>query len=148
MLQEDFNSRLTIGYLRPSYFRHRAGNQVIIFAERTSIFNMSNPLVHAFFVGRAIAEAISEQVESNVTNALSELGKFDAEQRERLRVFTEEVKVRAQRAEEMAMQGRTGGSSAGSSAGTGANDLQATIDDLRAETAQLRAELQRYRSTP
>jgi hypothetical protein len=105
---------------------------------------MSNPLVHAFFVGRAIAEAVSEQVESGVTNALSELGKFDAEQRERLRLFTEEVRVRAQRAEEMAMQGRTSGTSAYTPAAS--NDLQATIDDLRAETAQLRAELQRYRS--
>ncbi|NJR37900.1 MAG: hypothetical protein HC781_02455 [Leptolyngbyaceae cyanobacterium CSU_1_4] len=105
---------------------------------------MSNPLVHAFFIGRAIAEAVSEQVESNVTNALSELGKFDAEQRERLRLFTEEVMARAQRAEEMSTQGRTGGSSAGTQ---GSRDLQATIDDLRAETAQLRAELQRYRSS-
>lgn len=105
---------------------------------------MSNPLVHAFFMGRAIAEAVSEQVESNVTNALSELGRFDAEQRERLRLFTEEVTARAQRAEEMSMQGRTTGSSMGTS---GSSDLQATIDELRAETAQLRAELQRYRSS-
>jgi NCAIR mutase (PurE)-related protein len=105
---------------------------------------MSNSLVHAFFMGRAIAEAVSEQVESNVTNALSELGRFDAEQRERLRLFTEEVMARAQRAEEMSMQGRTSGSSGGTQ---GSSDLQATIDDLRAETAQLRAELQRYRSS-
>lgn len=95
-------------------------------------------------MGRAIAEAVSEQVESNVTNALSELGKFDAEQRERLRLFTEEVMARAQRAEEMSTQGRTTGGSAGVQ---GSSDLQATIDDLRAETAQLRAELQRYRSS-
>ncbi|MCY7281854.1 MAG: hypothetical protein LH679_00130 [Cyanobacteria bacterium CAN_BIN43] len=105
---------------------------------------MNNPLVHAFFMGRAIAEAVSEQVESNVTNALSELGKFDAEQRERLRLFTEEVMARAQRAEEMSMQGRTAGSSTETQ---GSSDLQATIDDLRAETAQLRTELQRYRSS-
>lgn len=95
-------------------------------------------------MGRAIAEAVSEQVESNVTNALSELGKFDAEQRERLRLFTEEVMARAQRAEEMSTQGQTTGTSTGTQ---GSSDLQATIDDLRAETAQLRAELQRYRSS-
>ncbi len=95
-------------------------------------------------MGRAIAEAVSEQVESNVTNALSELGKFDAEQRERLRLFTEEVMARAQRAEEMSTEGRTTGSLTGTQGG---GDLQATIDDLRAETAQLRAELQRYRSS-
>jgi hypothetical protein len=129
------------------HFRHHESNQVIIFAERTSIFYMSNPLVHAFFIGRAIAEAVSEQVELGVTSALSELGKFDAEQRERLRQFTDEVMVRAQRAEEMSMQGRSAAGSASPTTGAGGTDLQATIDDLRAETAQLRAELQRYRSS-
>jgi hypothetical protein len=128
-------------------FRHHESNQVIIFAERTSSFYMNNPLVHAFFIGRAIAEAVSEQVEMGVTNALSELGKFDAEQRERLRQFTEEVMVRAQRAEEMSMQGRSAAGASSPAAGAGGTDLQATIDDLRAETAQLRAELQRYRSS-
>lgn len=104
---------------------------------------MSNPLVHAFFVGRAFAEAIGEQIEGTVTNALSELGKFDAEQRDRLRQFTEQVLERANRAEEMATQGRS--TSTGYTA-TPATDLQATIDDLRAEIAQLRAELQQYRN--
>lgn len=106
---------------------------------------MSNPLVHAFFVGRALADAIGEQVENTVTNALSELGKFDAEQRERLRQFTEEVLERANHAEELAMQGRPGSAATGYSSGSSA-DLQAMIDDLRAETAHLRAELQRYRN--
>jgi polyhydroxyalkanoate synthesis regulator phasin len=128
-------------------FRHHESNQVIIFAERTASFYMNNPLVHAFFIGRAIAEAVSEQVEMGVTNALSELGKFDAEQRERLRQFTDEVMVRAQRAEEMSMQGRSAAGSSSPTTGAGGTDLQATIDDLRAETAQLRAELQRYRSS-
>ncbi|MCU0525144.1 MAG: hypothetical protein MUF72_09995 [Elainella sp. Prado103] len=105
---------------------------------------MSNPLVHAFFVGRALAEAIGEQVENLVTNGLSELGQFDAEQRERLRQFTTVVMERAQREEELAMQGRSG--TVVSTASGGSEDLQAMIDDLRAETAQLRAELQRYRN--
>ncbi len=52
---------------------------------------MNNHVIHAFFVGRALAQAINEQVEEALTNALSELGKFDAEQRERLREFTQEV---------------------------------------------------------
>ena len=43
---------------------------------------MSNPLVQAFFVGRAIAEVINERVEVALTDALSELGKFDAEAKE------------------------------------------------------------------
>ena len=103
---------------------------------------MSNPLVHAFFIGRAIAEVMGEQVERAVTTALSELGKFDAEQRERLRQFTSDVMERASQVEEMSMQGRPA-SSAGSAQSV---DLQAMVDDLRAEIAQLRVELQRYRN--
>lgn len=105
---------------------------------------MSNSLIHAFFVGRAVAQAINEQVEDALTNALSELGKFDAEQRERLRQFTEEVMERAAREAEMTVQGRT--TTAIVPLGSQPGDLQATIDDLRAEIARLRAELQNYRN--
>lgn len=105
---------------------------------------MSNPLIHAFFVGRALAEALGEQLEHTVTNAFSELGKFDAEQRERLRQFTALVLERAAREEELAMQGRMPTQQSPMAAQS--QDLQAIIDDLRAETAQLRAELQRYRN--
>ncbi|MBI4782704.1 MAG: hypothetical protein HY785_15490 [Oscillatoriophycideae cyanobacterium NC_groundwater_1537_Pr4_S-0.65um_50_18] len=104
---------------------------------------MNDPLVHAFFVGRAIAEALGEQLENTVTSALSELGKFDAEQRERLRQFTAEVLERANRAETMSEQGRT---SAIVPISSKSEDLQAMIDDLRAEIAHLRAEVQRYRN--
>jgi polyhydroxyalkanoate synthesis regulator phasin len=113
------------GYKQPKYF-------------------MSNPLVHAFFVGRAVADLLYEQLEHAVTDALSELGKFDAEQRERLRQFTTEAIARAQQAEEATMQGRTSPTIV--PIGSQSTDLQATIDELRAEIAQLRAELQRYRS--
>ncbi|MBD2092239.1 hypothetical protein H6F67_20525 [Microcoleus sp. FACHB-1515] len=103
----------------------------------------SNPLIHAFFVGRAFAEALGEQVEIAVTDALSELGKFDAEQRERLRQFTEQVLERARQEEELAMHGRTATTVV---ATEGSEDVQATIDDLRAEIATLRVEIQRHRS--
>ena len=63
---------------------------------------MSNPLVHAFFVGRAAAEIVSEKLENAFTDALSELGKFDAEAREQLRQFTEHVTERAEREMEVA----------------------------------------------
>ncbi len=107
---------------------------------------MSKPPVHAFFVGRALAEALYEQLESAATNAFSELGKFDAEQRERLRQFTDRVVERANRAADEAMQTRTG------TATTTIQDippaeLQATIDELRAEVAMVRSQLQRYRSS-
>jgi polyhydroxyalkanoate synthesis regulator phasin len=109
---------------------------------------MNNPLSHAFFIGRAFAEALGEQLENTVTNTLSELGKFDAEQRERLRQFTEDVMERARQAEAMATQGATGttGATAAYSASRKADDVQEMVDNLRAETAQLRTELQRYRN--
>lgn len=103
---------------------------------------MNNPVVNAFFVGRAMAQALNEQVEDALTNALSELGKFDAEQRERLRNFTEQVLEKARRDAETAMQGRT--PSGSSPFGEQSGDLQATIDELRAEIARLRAELKLY----
>jgi len=106
---------------------------------------MNNHVIHAFFVGRALAQAINEQVEEALTNALSELGKFDAEQRERLRQFTLEVMERAEREAEAAVAGRT--TTAIVPHGSQPLDLQVTIDELRAEVARLRAELQRYRSS-
>jgi hypothetical protein len=106
---------------------------------------MNNHVIHAFFVGRALAQAINEQVEEALTNALSELGKFDAEQRERLREFTQQVMERAEREAEAAVAGRT--TTAIVPHGSQPLDLQVTIDELRAEVARLRTELQRYRSS-
>ncbi|MBE9201378.1 MULTISPECIES: DUF6825 family protein [unclassified Nodularia (in: cyanobacteria)] len=104
---------------------------------------MSNPLVQAFFVGRAVAEVMNERLEVAVTDALSDLGKFDAEAREQMRQFTEEVLERANRAAEAANAGQT---TPGGYSSSEPVDLQATIDELRAEIALLRNELQRYRS--
>lgn len=105
---------------------------------------MTNPLINAFFVGRAVAEIVNEQLENALTDTLSELGKFDAEQRERLRHFTQEVVERANR------QAEAYGTSTSTTATPGSsqsNDVQATIDDIRAEIALLRAQLQRHRSS-
>ena len=107
---------------------------------------MSKPPVHAFFVGRAVAEALYEQLESAATNAFSELGKFDAEQRERLRQFTDRVVERANRAADEAMQTR-GTATTITIQDIPPADLQVTIDELRAEVALVRSELQRYRSS-
>lgn len=93
-------------------------------------------------MGRALAEVISEKVEETFTNALSEIGKFDAETRENLRQFIEEVQFRADR---QASQSNTDGSSVGYSNAQG--DLQETIDELRAEIARLKAELKNYRES-
>lgn len=104
---------------------------------------MTNPVLHAFFVGRALAQGISEQVERNLTDALSELGKFDAENRERIREFTDQVMARAQ-AEEGTVATQAPFSSGGDSKVNEA-DLQELLDNLRAEIAQLRTKLQEYR---
>ena len=112
---------------------------------------MSDPLVRAFFIGRAVAETISEQVESAMTQTLSEIGKFDAEQRENMRQFANQVVERANREEEVAMRDReTAPSSNGvtvDSTAMSTSDLQATIDGVRAEIAHLRTELQQYRNS-
>lgn len=105
---------------------------------------MSSSLLHAFFVGRAIAETITEQIEAKLTDAISTLGKLDAEQRERLRQLTDEVLERAKREEDLALQGRSGLGTTGSTVAS--SDLQTTIDDLRAEIAQVRSALQQYRN--
>lgn len=102
---------------------------------------MSNPVIHAFFVGKAVAEVLYEKAEDSLSNALSELGRFDAEQRENLRQFSEEVLARAER--EIARE--TGVSTANPTSQSN-SDLQETIDELRAEIARVRSELTAYRS--
>jgi polyhydroxyalkanoate synthesis regulator phasin len=106
---------------------------------------MSNPLVQAFFVGRAVAEVINERLEVALTDALSDLGKFDAEAREQLRQFSDEVLERANRAAEAANAGQT--TTASGQPSSRSVDLQADIDELRAEIALLRTELQHHRRT-
>lgn len=105
---------------------------------------MNSPLINAFFVGRALAEACGEQLENTVSQTMSNLGKFDAEQREHLHQFMEQVLEKANRDAEQAMQSRP--TTAISTVAVSSDDLQTTIDELRAEIAQLRVELQRYRA--
>ncbi|MEB3174746.1 MAG: hypothetical protein VKN60_06115 [Cyanobacteriota bacterium] len=103
---------------------------------------MQNPALHAFFLGRALAEVLTEKVEDSLTNALSEFGKFEAEQRETLRQLLTEVERRAAQDAEQGAQG------VGSTPGTAQmDDLQETLDQLRAEMASLKAELKTYRES-
>lgn len=101
---------------------------------------MQNQVLQAFFLGRAFAEVLSEKVEDGVTNALSELGKFDAEQRENLRQFVEEVQSRA--ATDVTQDGTAIATVDGP---VTADELQETLDKLRAEIASLKSELKIYR---
>jgi uncharacterized protein YicC (UPF0701 family) len=104
---------------------------------------MTNPLVNAFFLGRATAEVLAEELEHGLTDVMSNVGKFDAEQRERLRQFTQQVVARAE-AESSATAAAQTYSSTHASTASG-SDVQEIIDELRAEIAQLRAALQDYR---
>ena len=126
----------------------------------------NNPVTDAFFFGRALAEVMGEKLEESFTNAMSDLGKFDAEQRENLRQFMEEVELRAERASGTTVYPtpttptpRTPSTSSTSSSkvavprainidtsSTNSDDLQRMLDQLRAEIATLRAELKKYRN--
>ncbi|NES83008.1 MAG: hypothetical protein F6K10_17265 [Moorea sp. SIO2B7] len=105
---------------------------------------MSNPVINAFFFGRALAEVLGEKIEESFTNALSDLGKFDAEQRENLRQFNEEVIARAKREANKVSQENS--ITLTDAVGQSPADLQEMIDELRAEIAYLRADLRNYRS--
>ena len=123
----------------------------------------NNPVTNAFFFGRALAEVMSEKLEESFTNAMSDLGKFDAEQRENLRQFMEEVQLKAERSSATTATYPTTGntntrnnntSNSNVSGGTieidtsitNSDDLQAMLDRLRAEIATLRAELKQHRN--
>ena len=108
---------------------------------------MSNPVIHAFFFGRALAEVLKEKLEDNLTNALSELGKFDAEQREKLRQFTDEVLARAEQAAVASNQTTSGNNTSTTNNINSPADLQEMIDELRAEIARLRSQLKNYRNS-
>ena len=103
---------------------------------------MSNPVIQAFFFGRALAEVLSEKIEDTFTNVVSEIGKFDAEQREYFRQFTEEVQARA---EKVAEKNQTPSSASSTNNNNSPADLQEMLDRLRAEIATLKSELNKYR---
>ena len=103
---------------------------------------MTNPVVHAFFLGRATADLLKERFEQAVTDFFSSVGKGLTEAQETWRTFPDEVVARAHLQESLTM----GESGVGRPDPLPMDDLQATLDDLRAEVAQLRAELKTYRS--
>jgi uncharacterized protein YceH (UPF0502 family) len=106
----------------------------------------SNPVTNAFFFGRALAEVLSEKLEDSFTNAMSDLGKFDAEQREYLRQFVEEVQLRAEQVATSTSYSTSGSPTNVDSTNFHSGDLQAMLDQLRAEIATLRAELKKHRN--
>lgn len=116
----------------------------------------NNPVTNAFFFGRALAEIMSEKLEESFTNTMSDLGKFDAEQRENLRQFMEEVQLRAERASGTTVYPNSSNNGSRTTSdyrgvnidisSTNSEDLQTMLDQLRAEIATLRTELKKYRN--
>jgi polyhydroxyalkanoate synthesis regulator phasin len=102
---------------------------------------MTKPVLNSFFVGRALAQALNEKVGETLTYSLSELGKINAEQGEKLRQFAQEVIDRAARETTNA-----GGNTSTVAADGASIDVQQTVDELRAEIARLRAEIQQHRN--
>ncbi|MEI6331197.1 MAG: DUF6825 family protein [Pseudanabaena sp.] len=97
---------------------------------------MSKSPLDAFFIGRATAEAVIDRIEETVTDTLSALSKFDAEQREQVRIFVETILEKAEQQK---------GNVTTEDSDIAPDELQETIDNLRAEIAQLKSELQQYR---
>ncbi len=97
--------------------------------------------------GRVAAEILTEKANRAATELLSELGKLDAERREAMREFINEVNIRANTVQANTVESNAAHSNAAQSSNSlSESDLQATIDDLRAEIAATRNELQRYRN--
>jgi vacuolar-type H+-ATPase subunit H len=97
---------------------------------------MSKSPLDAFFIGRATAEAVIDRIEETVTDALSSLGKFDAEQREQIRTLVETILEKAEQQK---------GTVTTDDSDIEPDQLQETIDNLRAEIAHLKSELHQYR---
>ncbi|KAL4859221.1 putative thylakoid lumen protein [Chlorella vulgaris] len=112
----------------------------------------SRNALEVLYVGRAIAEVLSERLGAAFGDALADFGRLDAETRQAMREFQEDVMARAQR--EMAASAGGSGSSVASdgtstttfgSAAGAPPDLPALVDDLRAEVASARAVVQQLK---
>lgn len=64
--------------------------------------NESKNILDAFFLGKALAEAVTERIESTVGEFLSSVGRLQAEQQKQVQDFQEEVLERAKQAKEKA----------------------------------------------
>ncbi|KAA8550642.1 hypothetical protein F0562_002326 [Nyssa sinensis] len=62
----------------------------------------SRSVLDAFFLGKALAEALNERIESTVGEFLSAIGRLQAEQQKQVQDFQEDVLERAKRAKEKA----------------------------------------------
>lgn len=120
----------------------------------------SRGVLEAFFYGRALAEVVNERLGAAAVQLFSEVGKFAAEFDDNLRDLQMEVQRRAQMELSLSaglplappstsMNGASGRSSSaqgGGGAAEEAADLREIVDDLRAEVAAARAQVQQYKN--
>ncbi|KAL2932826.1 hypothetical protein RDABS01_015945 [Bienertia sinuspersici] len=64
--------------------------------------NDTKTVLDAFFLGKALGEALTERIESTVGEFLSTIGRLQAEQQKQVQDFQEDVLERAKRAKEKA----------------------------------------------
>lgn len=64
----------------------------------------SKEVLEAFFLGKALAEAVTERMGTVVGEFLSDVGRWQAEQQKQVRDFQEEVQERARKAKVKALQ--------------------------------------------
>ncbi|KAK3003912.1 hypothetical protein RJ639_019037 [Escallonia herrerae] len=64
--------------------------------------NDNKSVLDAFFLGKALAEALNERIESTVGEFLSTIGRLQVEQQKQVQDFQEEVLEKAKRAQEKA----------------------------------------------
>lgn len=102
---------------------------------------MTNLIKDFYYLSKALTEVLTEKAEDSLTHILSDIGKFDAETRQRLQDFTQEVKARAEKAKQESSNTNT----TITVEGNREVDLQELLDELRAEIARLKAELNNYR---
>eukprot|EP00197_Chlamydomonas_leiostraca_P004129 CAMPEP_0202872932 /NCGR_PEP_ID=MMETSP1391-20130828/22287_1 /ASSEMBLY_ACC=CAM_ASM_000867 /TAXON_ID=1034604 /ORGANISM="Chlamydomonas leiostraca, Strain SAG 11-49" /LENGTH=140 /DNA_ID=CAMNT_0049554079 /DNA_START=201 /DNA_END=623 /DNA_ORIENTATION=- len=117
-----------------------------------AVSSSSYDILQAFFYGRAFAITLSKRLGEAVVDAVAEVSRAAAERPQRLKDFQDEVAALARKemadasVPERAGSSGGGGGADGSSTGTSEADVQALVDDLRAEIAYSRAILQQMRT--
>ncbi|NJN76562.1 MAG: hypothetical protein HC796_10740 [Synechococcaceae cyanobacterium RL_1_2] len=106
---------------------------------------MTNPLAQVLAYTSAIAEVVQEKAGTTLQEVLSDIGKFDAEQKERMRQLATEIQARAEGKGKRESSSMTPRKITIEEENTEA--LEELIDELRAEIATLKSELQNYRQS-
>lgn len=99
----------------------------------------SDPSREAFFLGRTLVRELQRAVGETIADRLSDFGIWEAEYRQTLQQFVQEVIQQTET--DLDQEPVTAANPAA------VVDLQAVLDDLRAEIAATRFALQQYRQT-